>query len=169
MQNLLTGCCDCRQFVTQPPPLPPPLPTNNNLQTLFGPAAFIFSMSWSLASSPSTRSVLRSLPKGMKYKPQARRSALSRPHLPHIQSSLSSPSAQYKHRYLMEKPSDNNPPTCQPKSSFPELKVWQSFAVLIITAQGRTIGWLEQEVLGKELLLGSAKDGAISVNHVNLQ
>lgn len=157
MQNLLTGYCDRRQFVTQPPPLPPPLPTNNNLQTLFSPAAFIFSMSGLLASAPSIHSVPRSLPKGMKYKPWARRSAQRPPHLPHIQSSPSSPSAHYKCRYLMEKPSNKKTPTCHPKNSFPELKVWQSFAVLITPAQGRAIGWLEQEVFGNELLLGSAR------------
>ena len=62
-----------------------------------------------------------------------------------------------------------NPNTCQPKNSFPELKLWQSFAVLVSPAQGRTIWWLEQEVYRNELLLSSAKDSAISVNHVNLQ
>lgn len=91
MQNLLTGYYDCRQFVTQPPPLLPPLPVNNNPQTLFGSAAFIFSMSGSLASAPSTCSAHRSLPRGVKYKPWVRRSAQRPLGLPHIQSSLASP------------------------------------------------------------------------------
>lgn len=77
--------------MTQPPLLLPPLPVNNNPQTLFSPAAFIFSMSGSLASAPSTCSAHSSLPRGMKYKLWVRRSAQRPLDLPHIQSSPASP------------------------------------------------------------------------------
>jgi len=91
MQNLLTGYCDCRQFVTQAPPLPPPLPMNSNPQTLCSPAAFIFSMSGSLVSAPSICSARRSLPRGTKYELRA----ASSPSAPHpVLSMLSSSSVQ---------------------------------------------------------------------------
>lgn len=107
--------------------LPPPLSVNNNPQTHFCPAAFIFSTSASLVSAPGIRSARRSLPRGVKPKLQAGgvRTASS-------PSAPLSGALQLSTNKLMGKRSmGQDPHTCQPKNPSPELRPWQGLAVLV--------------------------------------
>lgn len=151
MQNLLTGSCDCRQFATQPPPLPPPLPVNNN---------------------PKPPSVLQPLHLARPH-PSAQPPAFpggGNPNCGQGVRTVSSPPAplcgalQLGTNELMGKWSmGREPHSCQPKNPPPELRPRQDLA-----QRGGSVSCLGQEGSSAEPL-GPTKDGATSVVHVHPQ